>query len=136
VAVRVVRDAADLAAAAGSPGPYLVQDLVTSPREQLKVYVVGERAFGVRKRFSSTSFADAGRPAHLDPEVREIALRCGRALGLGLYGMDVVETADGPVVVDVNYCAGCRGVPGAAPAIADYVAAYARGAVELTPLEA
>jgi glutathione synthase/RimK-type ligase-like ATP-grasp enzyme len=60
------------------------------------------------------------------PQVREIALRCGEAMGLSLYGLDVIESPDGPVVVDVNYFPGYKGVPGAAAAIADHIDHAAR----------
>ncbi len=66
-------------------------------------------------------------------EIRDIAIRCGEALGLGLYGMDVIESPDGPVVVDVNYFPGYKGVPGAAAHIADYIEGYAEGHVQLVP---
>jgi ribosomal protein S6--L-glutamate ligase len=70
-------------------------------------------------------------------EVREIALRCGRLFGLGLYGVDLVEGPDGPVVVDVNYFPSYIGVEEAAPLIAAYIADYARGTCrELAPLRA
>jgi ribosomal protein S6--L-glutamate ligase len=68
----------------------------------------------------------------ISPEVREIALACGELLGLGLYGLDVIESPDGPVVVDVNYFPGYKGVDGAAASIADYIQRYATGR---TPLE-
>ena len=59
--------------------------------------------------------------------MRAIALRCGQVCGLGLYGLDVVESQCGPVVVDVNYFPGYKGVPDVAPRIADYIDQYARG---------
>ncbi len=46
------------------------------------MYVAGKEVFGIRKQFSSTSFAKAGDPVPVTPELREIALRCGRAFGL------------------------------------------------------
>jgi ribosomal protein S6--L-glutamate ligase len=64
-------------------------------------------------------------------ELREIAVACGRILGLGLYGLDVLDTDEGPMVVDVNYFPGYKGVPGAAPLIADYIEDYAHGRREL-----
>jgi ribosomal protein S6--L-glutamate ligase len=60
-------------------------------------------------------------------EVADIARRVGRAFGLGLYGLDVLETAAGPRVVDVNHFPGYKGCPGAAEAVADYLEAAARG---------
>ena len=131
VGVAVVRTPADLAAVASPETPLLVQELVEGDGEDLKLYVVGEQVFAVRKRFSAMSFTHPGRPSPVDPALRDIALVCGAALGLGLYGLDVIETADGPVVVDVNTFPGYKGVPGAAPLIADYVEAYAHGDVQL-----
>jgi ribosomal protein S6--L-glutamate ligase len=131
VGVAVVRTPAELAAVASPETPLLVQELIEGDGEDLKLYVVGEQVFAVRKPFSAMSFTHPGRPSPVDPELRDIALVCGAALGLGLYGLDVIETADGPVVVDVNTFPGYKGVPGAAPLIADYVEAYAHGDVQL-----
>ena len=113
-------------AAAGPNGTVVVQDHVRGPGEDLKLYVIGDEVFAVRKPFSSTSFSVAGRPAPVTEEVRDIALRCGAALGLGLYGIDVIESPDGPVVVDVNYFPGYKGVPGAAALIAEHIDDRAR----------
>jgi ribosomal protein S6--L-glutamate ligase len=118
------------AALATGDSPMLVQEHVPGPGEDLKVYVVGDEVFAVRKPFSATSFAVPGRPVPVDPEVREIALRAGRALGLGLYGLDVIESPGGPVVVDANYFPGYKGVPGAGALIGDYIDARTREAME------
>jgi ribosomal protein S6--L-glutamate ligase len=129
--VQVVHDARALTAAvAGTAGPVVVQEHIPGPGEDLKVYVVGEQVFAVRKPFSETSFAVPGRPVPVDPEVRDIALRCGRALDLGLYGLDVIESPQGPVVVDLNYFPGYKGVPDAGALIADYIDEYARRAAD------
>ena len=66
-------------------------------------------------------------------DLGDLALRCGQAFGLGLYGMDLVETPSGPQVVDVNYFPGYKGVPDVAPRIAAYVERYARGRAALEP---
>jgi ribosomal protein S6--L-glutamate ligase len=131
--IRIVKTPAELeAAAAATAGiPHLVQDFVPGPGEDLKVYVVGEQVFAVSKPFSETSFSVPGRPVPVEPEVRDAALRTGAALGLGLFGLDVIESPDGPVVVDVNYFPGYKGVPDAAAMIADYIDAYAQGQVSL-----
>jgi hypothetical protein len=52
-------------------------------------------------------------------------------MGLGLFGLDVIESDDGPFVVDVNYFPGYKGVPDAGALIADYIDAYAQGLIEL-----
>jgi ribosomal protein S6--L-glutamate ligase len=130
--ISIVQDAAGLmAAAASAVCPMIVQEYIPGPGEDLKVYVVGDQVFAVSKPFSETSFAVPGRPVPVEPEVRDAALRTGAALGLGLYGLDVIESPDGPVVVDTNYFPGYKGVPDAAALIADYVDAYAQGEVSL-----
>jgi ribosomal protein S6--L-glutamate ligase len=125
--VSVVDDLESLTAAlAEVQGPMLVQEHIPGPGEDLKVYVVGEQVFAVRKPFSETSFAVPGRPVRVDAEVRELALRAGRALGLGLFGLDVIESPDGPVVVDANYFPGYKGVPDAGTLIGEYIDQHAR----------
>jgi Inositol 1,3,4-trisphosphate 5/6-kinase ATP-grasp domain len=61
-------------------------------------------------------------------------VRCGEALGLGLYGLDILETAEGPKVVDLNAFPSYRGVAGIAPFVADYISGYASGEIRLSPL--
>jgi ribosomal protein S6--L-glutamate ligase len=129
--VSLAREPSALDAIPDPEVPMLAQEWVAGPGEDLKVYVVGEAVCAVRKPFSADSFARAGVPCAVDPEVRDIALRCGRAFGLGLYGLDLIEGPDGPVVVDLNYFPGYKGVPGAGALIAEYVLGYARDEVAL-----
>jgi glutathione synthase/RimK-type ligase-like ATP-grasp enzyme len=89
------------------------------------VLMIGDEVFAVRKPFAADSFTRPGRPCPVSEAVREIALRSGEAFGLGLFGLDLIESPDGPVVVDVNYFPGYKGVEGAAPLIADFVRDYA-----------
>jgi ribosomal protein S6--L-glutamate ligase len=135
--ISVVRNPGELAALQLPDGPVLIQEHVAGSGEDVKVYVVGEDVFAVRKHFSPTSFTRPGRSCAVSPELREIALACGRTLGLGLYGLDALETDEGPIVVDVNYFPGYKGVSGVAPLIADYIEDYAHGRqeLELPPLD-
>jgi ribosomal protein S6--L-glutamate ligase len=127
--VHLVRDAAQLHAAVEASGDALVivQEHIPGTGEDLKVYVVGDQVFAVRKEFSETSFTVAGRPVPVDDEVRTIALRAGAALGLTLYGLDIIESDDGPVVVDANYFPGYKGVPDAGALIGEHLHAVATG---------
>jgi ribosomal protein S6--L-glutamate ligase len=131
VGIRVLRREEDIASLPVHESPVLVQEFVEGTGEDLKVYVVGDRVFAVRKPFSKDSFTRPGRPVEPGDDVREIALRCGRAFGLGLFGLDVIESSRGPLVIDVNYFPGYKGIDGVAPLIADYIAAFATGDVTL-----
>jgi ribosomal protein S6--L-glutamate ligase len=133
--VTVVRSAADLAALGRPTLPMIVQEYVEGSGEDLKLYVVGTQVFAVRKPFSPTSFTRPGRPCEVDGRLQAIARASGRALGLGLYGLDLIEGPDGPVVVDANTFPGYKGVPDVAPLIADYIEGYALGRYAPAPAE-
>jgi ribosomal protein S6--L-glutamate ligase len=129
--LHIVRSPDELDLVRGTDVPMIAQEFIEGSGEDLKLYVVGDDVFGVRKRFSTDSFTRAGRACAVDPEVRRIALRCGEALGLGLYGMDLIEH-DGRVwVVDVNTFPGYKGVPRVASRIADYIEGVATGHIAL-----
>jgi ribosomal protein S6--L-glutamate ligase len=129
--VEVIRDPGRLRGRPCPPTPMLLQHLVVGPGEDLKVYVVGHQVWAVRKAFGPLSFTRPGRAVGVSREVEDIALRAGAALGLGMYGMDVIESAAGPVVVDLNYFPGYKGCSCVAAPMAAYIDAYARGLVDL-----
>lgn len=129
--IRIVNDPTDLAALPRHNVPVLIQEFIPGNGEDIKVYVVGDEVFAVSKPFSADSFTRPGRPYPVSSALRAIALRCGKAFGLGLYGLDVIEGPNGPVVVDLNYFPGYKGVPDVAPLIAQYIEDYANGRVAL-----
>jgi ribosomal protein S6--L-glutamate ligase len=86
----------------------------------------------------TTRPVDVPRPASSDPAGKGtvelplesvapgwagLVLRTGKAFGLDIYGVDVLATPDGPVVVDVNAFPGFRGVAEAPAALAEFTAA-------------
>ena len=124
--IRIARNEWEIDSLPAFTSPPLIQEYIENDGTDLRLYVAGTEVFGIRKQFSSTSFAKNGDPVAVTPELREIALRCGRAFGLRLYGIDIIEGAGGPYVVDVNYFPGYKGVRGAAGVVADYVESHAR----------
>jgi ribosomal protein S6--L-glutamate ligase len=136
--IRVLRTPDEVLEMGRPEQPMLVQEFIPGTGPDLKLYVVGGEVFGVRKAFSATSFTSWGEPCEVSLPLREIALRCGRAFGLGIYGIDLIDGPQGPVVVDLNFSPGFRGVPDAPGYIARFVEDYACGRrtlpVELAPL--
>jgi ribosomal protein S6--L-glutamate ligase len=124
--VRMVRNEAELLALPAPSEPVLVQEMIAGPGVDLRVYVAGGEVFATRKPFSSTSYSVPGEEVEVAAEVRRIAVRCGEAFGLGLFGLDFIEGPDGPRVVDVNYFPGYKGIARAPEAVAGYIARYAR----------
>lgn len=108
------------------PGPYVVQERVPHDGLDRKLYVVGDEVRGVLRCWPWRSHEDKlGQAFVPDRALRELALRAGRALGLELYGVDVLVGPHGPVVVDVNALPGYKGVPDADVLLARYLLAAA-----------
>jgi ribosomal protein S6--L-glutamate ligase len=113
----------DLAGIALGEHPVLVQEHVAG--ERLRVHVIGGHV-------GATSLGRNGAPdavpvpVPLPAALRELALRCGRAFGLEVYGIDVVASADGPRVVEVDHAPAFHGVAGAAALLARHVEGTAR----------
>lgn len=99
----------------------VLQEFAAGDGWDIKFWVLGERIFAARRRTA----LDPNAPktdiplAHKDlPEewiriIREI----GRVFNLRLYGVDLLVTERGPMIVDVNSFPGFRGVPGADDAL-------------------
>ncbi len=60
------------------------------------------------------------------PELRVLALQVGQLFGLDIYGLDVVETTYGPVIVDINDFPSFGHVPGAVTLVSTYILHVAR----------
>jgi ribosomal protein S6--L-glutamate ligase len=126
--VRVVRDPGELRGPGASDGPVFAQRYHEPDGRDHKLYCIGGEVFGVRRVWPVRSYRDKlGEPFEVAPEIRDIALRCGRAFGMGLYGLDVIFSGGRPYVVDISSFPGFKGVPGAAARLADHLYAAARG---------
>jgi glutathione synthase/RimK-type ligase-like ATP-grasp enzyme len=119
---------------------YLAQELLVTDGWDLKLYGIGSRVWAVRKP-SPVSFPGPGaaavarhsgppEPVALDGRLRDLALTCGRACGLELWGVDVAMTPAGPYVIEVNDFPTYSAIPGAGEAIAEHVL----GRIELAAL--
>nr|WP_223242379.1 alpha-L-glutamate ligase [Streptomyces sp. CBMA123] len=86
-----------------------------------KLWVVDGRVFAARRRSElSTADVESGAAGEWEPSERRaaLALRVGEVFGLEVYGVDLLDGAAEPVIVDVNAFPGVRGRPGAPEALA------------------
>jgi len=84
-------------------GCLLAQPYLHNPGHDVKLYNTGDEVFATVKRSPLHPGAEVlEEPIEVTPELRDLALAVGRAFGLDIYGIDVVETPDGWVVLDVN----------------------------------
>jgi ribosomal protein S6--L-glutamate ligase len=133
--VRVVRTAAELPIAPDGKDPVFAQRYHPPEGRDRKIYVIGDRLFGVKKVFPARTEAEKyGEPFVPGPELCEITRRCGQAFGIDLYGVDVVESEGRAYVVDMSSIPGFKGVPDAPQLLADYFHKAAKRAAGGRPL--
>lgn len=106
------------------PGPYTVEHRIVTDGPEHKLYRIGDRTF------ASTGGA-AHQLHHLDRFTR-LADKVAAATRLTVLGIDVLPTADTPVVIDVNAFPSCRRVPDAPRLLADHLGSLAAGAEYLS----
>jgi ribosomal protein S6--L-glutamate ligase len=132
--IRLVRDRADLdrvgldRRGCAVDGQLLAQSFVPSDGCDLKLYGVGREVVAVRRPAPVVLLPEQG-PAStsvervpVTPALRALAHRCAEVFGLGLYGVDCIETAAGAVVIEVNDFPNFTGVPDADLLIAAHIA--------------
>jgi ribosomal protein S6--L-glutamate ligase len=113
----------------------LIQRFVAESRgRDVRALVVGDRVMaGMRRVAQDGEFRSnvhrGGRveAVELDPEFEATAIRAAQIMGLRVAGVDMLESADGPVVMEVNSSPGLQGIEQAtgldvAGTIIDYAA--------------
>jgi ribosomal protein S6--L-glutamate ligase len=120
--VQVVSTRAELDALGEIQGPIFAQEFVRGGGSDVKVYGVGAHVSAIRRVFPARSPEEKrGTPLEPTPEIAAIASRCDEVLGLRLYGVDLIETARGPLVIDINSMPGYKGIDGAAARVAELI---------------
>jgi ribosomal protein S6--L-glutamate ligase len=124
--VRLVRYPDELDHTPLNGEPLFAQRYYEPDGRDRKIYCIGDQLFGVKRVWPARTYEDKlGEPCTITSELSEIALRCGQAFGIDLYGVDIIDSNGTPYVVDVNVLPGFKGVPDAALRLADYIFAAA-----------
>jgi ribosomal protein S6--L-glutamate ligase len=93
--------------------PVLVQEYIEPRGPDLCLQVIGEHVFALE--------CERGAVVPVTPELRDIALRCGRVFGLSVYGIELVQGSEGAVVVDFDRAPCFTGVPQGATLLARHI---------------
>jgi ribosomal protein S6--L-glutamate ligase len=112
----------------------LIQKFVSESRgRDIRAFVVGDRVVAAMRR---TAQGDEFRsnvhrggvvdPVDLEPAFEEAAVRAAQIMGLRVAGVDMLEGADGPKIMEINSSPGLEGIEAAtkrdvAGEIIDYV---------------
>lgn len=125
--LRVIRRPEELLDLRWSDEMVLAQHYLANDGFDLKLYVCGERVFAMRKPSPlNPDRAAVAVPITPTPAMGAVARSCGRVLGLEIFGVDAIDTPDGPLVIEVNEFPNFTDVPGAAEAIAQHIMQRAR----------
>lgn len=112
-------------AAQWSQEPVVLQEFASGDGWDVKMWVIDQQIFAARRRTPlepnapKEDFPIAAE--ELPQDWAQIAREIGRVFNLRLYGVDLLMTEKGPIIVDVNSFPGFRGVPGADSALVDLV---------------
>jgi ribosomal protein S6--L-glutamate ligase len=101
--------------------PVVLQEFAAGDGWDIKLWIIDQQIFAARRRTpleANASKEDFPILSHeLPADWAHIALEIGRVFNLRLYGVDLLMTERGPVIVDVNSFPGFRGVPGSVEAL-------------------
>ena len=120
--VQIIKTEEELSAVSREDGVIFAQRYHQPDGLDHKLYVIGEEVFGVRRVWPPKTLEDKlGEPFEATGQMREIALGCGRAFDVGLYGVDLITSNGKPYIVDINSFPGFKGVPNASALLAEYI---------------
>lgn len=113
----------------------LIQRFVSESRgRDVRAFIVGDRVVAAMRRVaqddefrSNVHRGGTTELVELDPEYSRVALKAAQIMGLRVAGVDMLESDDGPLVMEVNSSPGLEGIETAtdldiAGAIVDYIA--------------
>jgi ribosomal protein S6--L-glutamate ligase len=114
----------------------LIQKFVSeSSGKDIRALVVGDRVVAAMRRVaqgqefrSNVHRGGVSEPIELDEEFQATAVRAAQIIGLRVAGVDMLESADGPQIMEINSSPGLEGIEtctglDVAGAIIDYIAA-------------
>ncbi len=96
----------------------LVQEFIKeADGRDLRCFVVGDKCVAAYQRVASSGefranlhLGGTAMPVKLTAEERRIAIKAAKAMGLNVAGVDLIRSARGPLVLEVNSSPGLEGV--------------------------
>ncbi len=113
---------------------FLVQEFIKEAGgSDIRCFVIGDKVIAAMQRTakagefrSNLHMGGTAKVIKLKPEERALAVRAAKVMGLDLAGVDIVRSAHGPLVLEVNSSPGLEGIETAtgkdvAGAIIEYI---------------
>ena len=96
----------------------LIQQYIAESRgEDIRAFVIGNKVVAsMRRKAKPDEFRSnihrggKGEPVELSSKERKIAIKATRVLGLDVAGVDILQAANGPLVMEVNSSPGSEAI--------------------------
>jgi RimK family alpha-L-glutamate ligase len=89
--------------------PYILQEYIPNPGRDIRVFVVGKKVVGAAYKYRSnnswkTNVAQGGKMTRdkVPDEVLELGIKANEIMGLYYSGVDIIESSEGPIILEVN----------------------------------
>lgn len=94
--------------------PFLLQEFIAEAQGcDLRLMVVGGKVVAAMQRTArpgefraNMHLGGSARPWHAPPEIADLAVNAARAVGLQVGGVDIIQAATGPLLLEINACPG------------------------------
>ncbi|MEM2975998.1 MAG: RimK family alpha-L-glutamate ligase [Candidatus Bathyarchaeia archaeon] len=113
--------------------PIHIQEYLENPGKDIRAFVIGEQIIASIYRIapantwkSNVAQGSKCKPIQLSPQLNEQVLKATETLGLNYAGVDILETAEGPVFLEVNGAPSWQGLQEATSVnVAEHLVQYA-----------
>ena len=97
--------------------PLILQKYVQTPGRDIRVFIVGDQVVGAVYKYLpegewKSNVAQGGRMVdeEMSDEIIDMAFKATEAMGLDYSGVDILESPEGPIVLEVNASPGWQGL--------------------------
>lgn len=112
--------------------PFIIQEYVETGGIDVRAIVIGDKVIAAMKRKAigeeKRANLHAGGKAEsceLDSHTKKIAIETAKAVGAEICGVDILESAKGPMIIEVNISPGLQGITAVTKVnVADKIAKY------------
>jgi RimK family alpha-L-glutamate ligase len=96
-------------------GVIYMQEFVQHGFSDIRAFVIGDRVVASMRRIATswkTNYSRGARPApeKISKEFEDLAIKAAKAVGCKIAGIDILESSNGPRIVDVNSQPGWKGL--------------------------
>jgi ribosomal protein S6--L-glutamate ligase len=97
--------------------PFIIQEYIETDGSDIRAFVVGDKVVAAMKRKAVQGEKRAnihaggiGEPLELDNYTKKVAIETAKVMGAEICGVDILESASGPKVIEINLSPSLQGI--------------------------